>query len=157
MRARGLWRDEGAAAEVVGYALTFFLGSALLTLSLQAFLLSRDLTEELRATNELRVVSNRVAAEVLQAGFVASHLAEARYEAVVPLPELGGRAYYVNASNGEVWANTTDGKISVSSTAFQVEELPDLQLHGTAFSSQGYVRVTYERFADGRRTISLGI
>lgn len=157
MRPRRALRScEAAITEVLGYVLMLFLSTAVLVLSLQAFLDSREQSQNLLAATELRIVSDRIAQEVLQASVVAVDLPNGTYAATIKLPELGGRAFYVNASHGKVYANTTDGVISANITAFEVEAL-NLQLLGTVYGAQGYARVTYEKWPSGWRTINITI
>jgi hypothetical protein len=150
---RALRRCEQAVSEVVGYILMFFLSSAILLLSLQAFLTSRDASTNLQAANELRLVANRVAQEVQQAGVVAAQLPNSTYEVTIPLPTLSGIPYYVEANHSKVWANTTDGKIVANADAFQVEQL-GLTLSGKVYGSQGYAKVRYNVTA-GAKAITL--
>jgi hypothetical protein len=149
MRAkpRSVRRCEQAVSEVIGYILMFFLSSAILMLSLQAFLYSRHTTDDLRTASEIKIIAERMAQEVAQAGVVASEMPSAVYEGVVKLPDLRGQSYYVNASGGQLWANTTDGRFSSNSTAFNIDLLlnPSMQIAGTVYSSQGYAKVHYER------------
>jgi sensor domain CHASE-containing protein len=147
--------SDEAVSEVLGYILMFFLSSAVLVLSLQAFVQSRAATSDLQAANELRLVSDRVANEVLQAGIVAGEFPNSTYEVSIPLPELPGRAFYVNASATTIWANTTDGKVAADATAFQVSQL-GLQLAGSVYNSQGHVKVRYATVG-GAKTILLTI
>lgn len=158
-RPRALRDAEQAVSEVIGYILMFFLSSAILMLSLQAFLYSRHTTEDLRTANEIKIVAERLAAEVGQAGIVASDMPDAIYETVVKLPDLNGQSYYVNASGGQIWVNTTDGRFTANSSAFNVDLLlnPSLQLTGTVYSSQGYAKVRYEKQTSGTRLIQLMI
>jgi hypothetical protein len=156
MRPRRRASDE-AVSEVIGYVLMLFLSSAVLVLSMQAFLTSRAATQELQAATEIRLVSDRVASEVLQAGIVAHDMPNATYEATVKLPALQERAYWVNASNGKVYANTTDTRILAESDLYQVEALKNLQVHGTVYGAQGYLKVKYSKWTNGWRTIELTV
>lgn len=147
--------SDEAVSEVLGYILMFFLSSAVLVLSLQAFLQSRDATTDLQVANELRLLSDRVANEVLQAGLVAGEFPNSTYELTLALPDLPGHTFYVNASSTTVWANTTDGKVTADSAAFQVSQM-GLQLAGTVYNSQGHVKVRYSTVG-GQKTILLTI
>ena len=148
-------RAEEAVSEVLGYILMLFLSSAILMISLQVFMVSRTATADLQAGTELRLVAERIASAVGEAGFVASSLPNATYEAQVSLPDLGGRSYYLNASNGIIFANTTDGAVRANATAFAVESYPNLQLSGSVYSSQTVTRVLYSLQASGARSITL--
>jgi hypothetical protein len=157
MRAllRRLGRDEDAVSETLGYILMFFLSAAVLVLSLQMFVQARAATTDLQVASELKLVSDRVAAEVQEAGVVALQFPNSTYNVTIMLPELRGQPFYVNASHDQVWANSTDGKATAESDAFHVEEL-GLQLAGTVYNSQGYVTVQYSN-ASGWKTIVIGI
>ncbi|HEV8360450.1 MAG TPA: hypothetical protein VGR28_08365 [Candidatus Thermoplasmatota archaeon] len=157
-KPRSLRRCEAAVSEVIGYILMFFLSSAILMLSMQAFLYSRNTTDDLRTATELKLISERLSGEVAQAGLVASDMPDAIYEATVILPDMHGVSYYVNASGGQVWANTTDGRFQANSTAFNIDALlnPNLVLDGTVYSSQGYAKVHYEKQGN-LRVVSLTI
>ena len=146
--------DDTAVSEVLGYILMFFLSAAVLVLSLQIFLQARGETVDLQVASELKLVSDRVAAEVQQAGVVAVQFPNSTYNVTIALPELKDKAYYVNASHDRVWTNTTDGKATSPSDAFHVEEL-GLQLAGTVYGSQGYLKVTYASTATGWKTITI--
>ena len=151
-KPRALRHAEEAVSEVIGYILMFFLSSAILMLSMQAFLFSRHTTDDLRTASELNLIAERMAGEIAQAGIVASDMPDAVYESTVKLPDLRGIAYYVNASGGQLWANTTDGRFKSNSTAFNINLLlnPNLQLAGTVYSSQGYAKVHYEQVGSVR-------
>lgn len=154
-RPRALRACEQAVTEVVGYVLMFFLSSAVLILSLQAFLQSRDSTTDLAMASEVRLLADRVAQEVLQAGIAAQDLPNATYEGVVRLPTLGGLAYRVNASGDRVWVNSTDGRFAANATVFQVQTVVD-HVHGTVFGAQQSLKVVYQK-ASGWSTIRLTV
>ncbi|MCA1814110.1 MAG: hypothetical protein LC624_09195 [Halobacteriales archaeon] len=158
MRAslRRLARDDDGVSEVLGYVLMFFLSAAVLVLSLQIFLQARGETVDLQVANELKLISERVAAEVQQAGVVASQFPNSTYNVTITLPELKDKAYYVNVSHDQVWANTSDGKATAQSDAFQVEAL-GLHLAGTVYGSQGYVKVQYATTSTGWKSITISI
>jgi len=146
-------------SEVLGYVLMFFLSASVLVLSLQALTQSFETTATVQAGSELKQLSDNVANAVLKAGFAASNAPNSTYEVRLPLPELKDRAYYLNATNatGTIWANTTDGKISASAAAFNVQQIGGLQLAGTVYNSQGYVKVRFSTLANGQKTILLTI
>jgi hypothetical protein len=154
---RALRRDDAAVSEVIGYIMVFALSAGVLILSLQAFMLSRDTTDNLRAAQTLRIVSERVAAEVQQASIVAAEMSDASYEGQVSLPTLSGRSFYIQAWGDRVYANSTDGRILAESGVLNVQELGSLTLQGTVQGSQGYVKVRYDRVAAGTRSITLTI
>lgn len=152
---RALRACEDAVSEVIGYILMFFLSSAVLMLSLQAFLESRNATENLQAASEVRLIADQVASEIFQAGLAAEGLRNATYEGLVKLPNLGGRSYLVNASHDRVYVNTTDGRFMANSTVFRVNATVQ-QIHGTVYSGQGYAKVRYQN-QTGWGTIELTI
>lgn len=154
---RALRRCDAAVTEVLGYILMLFLSSAVLMVSLQAFLQSRETAADIHAGQELKLIVNRVAAEVQQAGFVASEAPNATFEARMQLPALGGRAYYINTTHGKVYANTTDGALT-GEAEVSVQSLDRLSIGGTVYGAQGYARVTYERHpASGDRWINVTV
>lgn len=156
LRTRALGRHDAAVSEVLGYILMLFLSSAVLMVSLQAFLTSRDTSADLQAGQELKLVVNRVALELQQATFLASEVPNATFEARVDLPELNGRPYYINTTSGKVYANTTDGEL-VSEAEVALQSLEGLVTGGTVYGAQGSMRVTYERHPSGNRWINLTV
>jgi hypothetical protein len=148
--------QDSAVSEVLGYILMFFLSAAVLVLSLQMFTQARGETTDLQVANELKLVADRVAAEVQQAGVVAVQFPNSTYNVTIALPELRDKPYYVNASADKVWAKTSDGKDVAEADAFHVEEL-GLQLAGTVYGSQGYVKVQYSSTSTGWKTIIISI
>lgn len=146
-RSRAVRLADEAVSEVLGYVLMLFLSSAVLMVSLQAFLMSRDTTADLQQGRELRVIVERLAQEVQQAGFVASEMPEASYVTQLRLPELGGRAYYVNLSGNKVYANTTDGELQAEGEA-EVASIGTMVVQGSVYGAQGVARVRYEKHPD---------
>lgn len=154
---RALAVCDQAISEVIGYVLMLFLSSMVLMVSLQAFLTSRETTQDIQAGSELRILVERLAAEVQQAGFVASEMPNATFEAALTLPALGGRPYYLDARGSKVWANTTDNEVSAESEV-EVGTLGSLTLQGMVYSGQGLAKVRYERHpASGDRWINLTV
>lgn len=152
-----LHRGEEAVSEVVGYILMLFLSSAVLMVSLQAFLTSRETVQDLQGGQELSLVVHRLAAEVGQAGFVASEMPNATFEATLRLPPLGGRAYVLQLTPGTAYANTTDGELT-SEADVEVGSFSRITVGGTVQGGQGLAKVRYERHpASGDRWINLTI
>jgi hypothetical protein len=155
-RPRSLRACDAAVSEVLGYILMFFLSAAVLVFSLQAFMQSRDASSDLQVAQQMKLVADRVAAEVLQAGIVAGEFPNSTYQVRIPLPQMRDRAYYVNVSEGTVWANTTDGSVAADAPAFEVQEL-GVHLAGTVYGSQGYALVRYDRPSANWKTITISI
>lgn len=149
------WPGEEGASEVIGYVLMLFLSAAVLVLSLQAFQLSRASGQDVLDGAELKLVTDRVAAEVLAAASVATDMPNATFETTLRLPSLPTRGYFLNLTSQTVYANTTDGKIHAEAGAFQVGALSSMTIQGRLTGDQGYVRIRYLKDDTGNRFITL--
>jgi hypothetical protein len=154
---RRLHSGEEAVSEVVGYILMLFLSSGVLMVSLQAFMTSRETVQDLQGGQELSIIVHRLAGEVAQAGFVASEMPNATFEATLRLPPLGGRAYVISLLPDKAYANTTDGELT-SEADVEVGSFSRITVGGTVQGGQGIAKVRYERHpASGDRWINLTI
>lgn len=153
-RAR-LGRDDTAVSEVVGFILSFALSAIFLLIAMNSFWVAKENTDGVVTAVELKTIANRVAARIVEAGLAAQEFPNATLSVALPLPqELNGHGYYVVATPGVVYVNSTDGTLSATATTFKLDAVPDVRVSGTVHSANERLVVAYS-WLNGKRDIRI--
>jgi hypothetical protein len=154
MRGR---RDDEAVTEVIGYVLSFALSAIFLLLALNIFWAARENTENVTTGVELKTLTDRVAARIVEMGAISQEFPNATMNMTINIPQmLNGQTYELTASAAQVTAVTADGAMSASSTTFKVDVLDDISVIGTVDSSNERLVVHYDLLSNGiTREISI--
>lgn len=146
MRGR---RDE-AVTEVIGYVLSFALSAIFLLLALNIFWAARSNTEDVTTGVELKTLTDRVAARIVEMGAISQEFPNATMNMTINIPQtLNGQTYELTASADEVTAVTADGELTASSTTFKVDVLDSISVTGTVDSSNERLVVHYDLLSNG--------
>jgi hypothetical protein len=148
-------RDDGVT-EVIGYVLSFALSAIFLLLALNIFWAARTNTEDVTTGVELKTLTDRVAARIVEMGAVSQEFPNSTMSMLINIPQmLNGQTYELTAAAGEVTAVTNDGLLTASSTTFKVDVLTAISVSGTVDSSNERLVVQY--MLDGAtRKITIG-
>lgn len=161
-------RDEGAVSEVLGFTLGFLMSFILLMMALYAFRLVADPANERAAEAQLKDISNRVAAGVLEMADVANQRAssiatvnstEVLYRKSIVVPTyVRGQQYRVTLASGEVTAVSLNGAYDAKATNFNLQAgtpcsytQPICAMSGSVLSS-GTILIKYEYKGSGTST-----
>ena len=133
--------DRKGVSHLIGFVLIFSLCVMLLVATL-SILDSLVETKKNEVAREVALeVANRVCDAIVEAVTSARVLEDSNYTKIVELPSMEGMDYYIELSNGKVYVNTTDGRISVDKNVYGIEELGFL-LKGKVYGSAGRVRIS---------------
>lgn len=142
--ARLFRRNDKAVTEVIGYVLSFALSAIFLLIALNVFSAARGNTEHVVTGVELKTIADRVAGHVVELGLVSQEFPNATMEIRLVIPQsLNGKLYTVTATAAKVSAATNDAQITVDSTTYKTESLPDIAVGGDVDSSNEQLRLRY--------------
>lgn len=150
-------RNDEAVTEVIGYVLSFALSAVFLLIALNVFHAARGNTEEVVTGVELKTIADRVASRVVELGFVSQEFENATMNVTMNIPQmLAGRLYEITIAPDDktIIVATDDGALSASSTTYRTEVLPNIQVSGSADSSNERVIIQYDR-VDSTRHITI--
>ncbi|HEC86734.1 MAG TPA: DUF2341 domain-containing protein, partial [Thermoplasmatales archaeon] len=133
--------DRKGVSHLIGFVLIFSLSVVLLAAALFTFNSLVDTKKNDTAREFALEVVNRVSDAIVEAVTSARVLEDSNYTKIVELPSIEGIDYYVELSNGKVYVNTTDGRISVNKNVYGTEELGFL-LKGKVYGSAGRVKIS---------------
>ena len=144
-----LLKNNKAVSHVVGYALTIgimaFLSSstALMTFNL----LDEKITDasEIFAEN----IANKVTDAVLNCYYIKDQYPNLNYSKVIdiPLKLAENRDYYIEVDDRNVYVNTTDGKVNVKNTIFNVTKKLAVDIDSErVYGSYGKINITCNAF-----------
>ena len=143
VRARFAGNDEGVS-EVIGFVLSFALSAMFLLIAMNSFWTAKDNTDSVVTAVELKTIANRVASKIVEAGLASQEFPNATLNVRVALPqELNGHPYYVVATPGVVYVNSTDGTLTATATTFKLDAVPNLTVTGRVVSSNELLVVSY--------------
>ena len=148
---RALRRRDDGVTEVIGYVLSFALSAIFLLLALNIFWAARTNTEDVTTGVELKTLSDRIAARIVELGTISQEFPNSTMSVAINIPQmLNGQIYSLTASPESVVATTHDGLLTAESTTFKVDVL-SVAVSGDVDSSNEVVIV---RYADDAITIS---
>ena len=127
-------------------SLIFILAIESIIISVTVFGLSETIDSRIERLGELqaRIAVNSVTDAITDAVSSYTRFPNLTFTRVVEVPEtLGGRPYYITVNNTIIFANSTDGQISVSGTTFSNEEL-DFNIYGMVYVYSSEVIVEYK-------------
>ncbi len=127
-------------------SLIFILAIESIIISVTVFGLSETIDSRIERLGELqaRIAVNSVTDAITDAVSSGTRFPNLTFTRVVEVPEtLGGRPYYITVNNTIIFANSTDGQISVSGTTFSNEEL-DFNIYGMVYVYSSEVIVEYK-------------
>jgi len=136
--------NNSGVAEVS--SLVFILAIESIIISVTVFGLSETIDSRIERLGELqaRIAVNSVTDAITDAVSSYTRFPNLTFTRVVEVPEtLGGRPYYITVNNTIIFANSTDGQISVSGTTFSNEEL-DFNIYGMVYVYSSEVIVEYK-------------
>ena len=136
--------NNSGVAEVS--SLVFILAIESIIISVTIFGLSETIDSRIERLGELQaqIAVNSVTDAITDAVSSGTRFPNLMFTRVVEVPEtLGGRPYYIEVNNTIIFANSTDGQISVSSTTFSNEEL-DFNIYGMVYVYSSEVIVEYK-------------
>ena len=141
---RSFSRDEGGVSEVVGFILSFAISAVFLMISLNTFFLARANSDDVVTAAELKTIADRVAARIVEAGFVGQEFPNATLNITINLPQdLNGHPFIVEARSHAIYANTTDLPLSAQATTFNLDAVQGVVVSGTVYSSNERLVITY--------------
>lgn len=136
---------NSGVSHVVGFMLTFTI-IALYVISM-IFLTSIiiDKKKEEAALLEAKAILNQIVDAVIESSTVKQIYPNADYFRDIEIPtDVVGSSYYIDLGDDFVFLNTTDGKISVKSSAYNLKEL-NIGVTGKIYSGSGKVRIYCNR------------
>jgi len=136
--------NNSGVAEVS--SLVFILAIESIIISVTVFGLSETIDSRIERLGELQaqIAVNSVTDAITDAVSSYTRFPNLTFTRVVEVPEtLGGRPYYITVNNTIIFANSTDGQISVSGTTFSNEEL-DFNIYGMVYVYSSEVIVEYK-------------
>jgi len=136
--------NNSGVAEVS--SLVFILAIESIIISVTIFGLSETIDSRIERLGELQaqIAVNSVTDAITDAVSSGTRFPNLMFTRVVEVPEtLGGRPYYITVNNTIIFANSTDGQISVSGTTFSNEEL-DFNIYGMVYVYSSEVIVEYK-------------
>lgn len=146
--AKGFLRNDDAVTEVIGYVLSFALSAIFLLIALNVFDAARGNTEHVVTGVELKAIADRVAAAIVDMGFVSQEFPNATMQTAIDIPQsLAGRIYTVTATPVKVRAETRDGELLADASTYKTDAIQDIFVDGTVDSSNQRIIVTYEKVA----------
>lgn len=149
--------NEEGVTEVIGYVLSFALSAIFLLIALNVFSAARGNTEHVVTGVELKTLADRVAGHVVELGQVSQEFPNAKMEIALIIPQsLNGKLYTITATAPKVSAATNDGAIFAESTTYRSEVLPNIDISGSADSSNERIVLRYQLVGTTRTITLLG-
>lgn len=156
-RRRLFRRSDAAVSEVIGFVLSFALSAIFLMISMNTFFVARTNSDDVVTAAELKTIADRVAAQVVEAGFLAEEFPNATLNVTINIPQsLNGHPYTIEARAWGVYANTTDVVLSALSSTFNLDAVEGFEVTGHVESSNERVLLTYS-LQNGGATKSIHI
>ena len=153
--ARRLSRDDGVS-EVIGFVLSFAISAMFLMIAMNTFFLARANSDDVVTAAQLKTIADRVAARIVEAGFVGQEFPNATLNVTINLPQdLNGHPFYVEARSHAVYANASDLPLSAMATTFNLDAVQGVVVSGTVFSANERLVVTYSLQAGNTRSIHI--
>jgi len=136
--------NKKAVSNVVGFILIFTVSVSIASVTIVAL---NALTEkkQLQIGREMATdIANMVADAVVDVVTASRALVNTNYTKIIKLPtdKLAGSEYYIEITDSFVYVNTTDGRISVSSTLFNSGGY-GIIFSGRVYSGQKYISVNF--------------
>ena len=126
-------------------SIVFILAIESVVLSVSVYGISTTLESRVERLGELQAQNgvNSVADALIDAAITAQLFPTLTFTKIVEVPEqIGGRPYYFTINKERIYANSTDGAISINSTTYGVKDL-DIIVYGKAYVYTGRVSVEY--------------
>lgn len=143
-RSGRLARDDAGVSEVIGFVLSFALSAVFLMISLNTFFLAKSNSDDVVSGAELKVIADRVASRVVEAGLIGAEFDSATVNMTLDIPQdLNGHPYYIEARSHGVYANISDLDLSAVATTFNLDVVDGFDVTGKVYSSNEKLVITY--------------
>jgi len=144
VKPRRLSQDDRAINEVLGFVLSFALSAIFLMIAMSSFWTAKSNSESVLTGTEMKSVADRVASAIVQAGLIGEEFPNSTFNQTLAVPQLlNDHDYYIQATNAQVYVNSTDGSFRATATTFKLDAVSGIHVGGTAYSSNENVRIVY--------------
>jgi parallel beta-helix repeat protein len=121
---RKIRNDRHGVSNVMGYLFSFAIASMVMVSAVFVTMgIIEDKTSQV-ASLEAQSIANYISNAIAEAVTAKQSNPDAAYEIIWDLPsKIANKDYYIDVADSAVYVNTTDGRVSRSSTTYTAEEL----------------------------------
>ncbi len=144
---RHFQHDTYGISGILSYLFSFSLATIVMVTSV--FITTGVIDEKTTQVAELEAqsIANKISDGILEAMTIRETQPTRNFSKTLKIPvDLAGRSYYVEAKNSTVFVNTTDGRVSESSTTYNSLNTDiGVSSLGRVYGGSGKIRVSFTR------------